>query len=85
MGNNDDASEIGKKYISKKSRQEILEKRQERKLRRKLLQMQREEIKKYIPQRSHFADVTKISSPKKREDLSCKKAPKNKLLNMATG
>lgn len=64
---------------------EILEKRKERKLQRKLLRMQRKEIKKYIPQKSHFDDVTKISYPKESEDLSCKKSPKNKLLNMVVG
>jgi hypothetical protein len=40
---------------------------------------------KIIHQQSHFDSVTKITNPKQNEDFSCKKAPKNKLLNMATG
>ena len=40
---------------------------------------------KPYPDYSKMPSITNVTLPKKEEKLACKKAPKNKLLNMSTG
>ncbi len=74
--------DIMSRNLTKSERKRIMKKQARKRFKERVRQVKQSGL---IPQQSHFKSCTKVTYPKEPENLSCKKASKNKLLNMSTG